>query len=685
MITISLTENVPPAFSVVGIRDSDAGRIWGGLKRPDGSWLFPGYFPMGLWVARDLEIAAPYATWSHGAQYHAEQLRKTEGTLLKVHKQYENGEFPDLEVPAGWQWHMEPFKHQRLGIATMRACHRLFLLWEMGTGKTKTAVELFRLQKADNAFKRALVVAPTIVLPTWEREVRRHSNDELTALVIQGERDQQIPVANDYDVVVVSYATAQIEYANAMNNFLPATHRVKGRVTDESVAAALDRLKADDLAIYGAVAKKMRTEQPRSALLGVEYDHIVIDESHMMGNWSSGRTRALLQLAERAQRRYLLTGTPADQPLKLYPQLYALHPRLEGRTYYDFHMAHVTQDANNKHVVLGYSGMQSLNTTVDKVALRMKKSECLDLPPVTFQDLFFSLGPKQLARYNELVEELRATVDPDADPDKKLDVKAILDLPHGAARVTKLLQVSSGFILLPQDETICNECPRMRECLSKGIKPFTKKCSVEPKKVRNELRDFENPKLDLFRKALDHILNDGGGTNKLIAWGTFLPELDDMERVCKEQKIGYVRVDGSNTNQIGAIELVFQSDPKCKVYIGQVQSGVGITLTAANYMLYYSLPWDRVAYRQSLERNNRPGQTRDMTVYRLMGRGTLDEFVSATLAYKDATAFTLTEQIHCAPCKHQARCAKEENRPFSKGCVYQNDVLRLVARPRVIK
>ena len=81
---------------------------------------------------------------------------------------------------------------------------------------------------------------------------------------------------------------------------------MKGRVTDESVAAALDRLKADDLAIYGAVAKKMRTEQPRSALLGVEYDHIVIDESHMMGNWSSGRTRALLQLAERAQRRCVL-------------------------------------------------------------------------------------------------------------------------------------------------------------------------------------------------------------------------------------------------------------------------------------------------------------------------------------------------------------------------------------------
>lgn len=685
MVTISLANASPvPGFLISGLRDTEAARIWGGIKRPEDKWLFPAYYPMGLWVVRDLEIVVPRANWDHPAAFHAESLRKIEEAQALVSKQYGDGRSPDLDIPEGWKWYLEPFKHQRLGISSMLANYRLFLLWEMGTGKTKTAVETFRLQKARNKFTRALVIAPTIVLPTWEREVRRHSGDELKVLVVQDERDEKIADANNHDVVVVSYATAQIEYANAMNNFLPPSYRVRGRVTEESIAAALDTLKADDLSIFGAVSKKMRTEQPRSALLDVTYDHVVIDESHMVGNWTSGRTRAVLQLAEQASRRYLLTGTPADQPLKLFPQLYALHPRLEPRTYYNFYLAHVTQDAVNKHVVLGYNGMQTLNSTVDKVALRMKKSECLDLPPVTFQDLYFNLGAKQLARYNELVEELRATIDPEAAPDAKLDVAAILDLPHGAARVTKLLQVSSGFVLLPQDETICNECPHMRRCITAGIKPFTKKCLVEPKKIRAELRDFENPKLELFEKALTYILDDKP-ENKVIAWGTFLPELDDMEKACQKMKIKYVRVDGSNTNKIGAIETVFQTDADCRVYIGQVSSGVGITLTAANYMLYYSLPWDRVSYRQSLERNNRPGQTRAMTVYRLMGRGTLDEFVAATLSYKDMTAFTLTEQIHCASCKDQARCAKEENRPFSKGCIYQNTTVRLVARPRVIK
>lgn len=687
MTSISLNTDSPiPGFLVKGIRDLDATRIWGGIKREEGTWLYPAYYPMGLWVAQDLGVVVSKAHWDHAALYHAEQLNKQEGALMRARKQYADGKMPDLDLPAGWKWHInEPFAHQRLGIAEMQACYRLFLLWEMGTGKTKTAVEMLRLQKAAGKLGRALVIAPTIVLPTWEREVTKHSGGELTVQLIQGEdMEEEIASAVNSDVVVVSYARAQIEYANASNLFLPERYRVKGRVTDELLTQALDRLKADDLNVYGAVVKKMRTEQPLSPLVGLNHDHVVIDESHMMGNWTSGRTRAVLQLASQAQRRYLLTGTPADQPLKLYPQLYALHPRLEPKPYYNFYLDHVTSDAANKHVVLGYSGMQTLNTTVDRIALRMKKADCLDLPPVVFEDLYFSLGTRQLARYNELVEELRATVDPDAEADKKLDVAAIMDLPHGAARATKLLQVSSGFMMLPQDETICNECPHMRDCMSKGVKPFTKKCKLEPKAVRAELRDFENPKQELFEKLLTYLL-ESDPTNKVIAWGTFLPELDDMEKTCQKLKIKYVRVDGSNTSKIGEIEPIFQNDASCRVYIGQVSSGVGITLTAANFMVYYSLPWDRVAYRQSLERNNRPGQTRSMGVYRLMGRGTLDEFVAATLAYKDKTAFTLTEQIRCAACTQQARCGKEENRPFSKGCIYQDTSTRLIARPRIIK
>lgn len=395
MPTISMNPgSAIPGFLVKNIRDNDAARVWGGIKIAEETWIFPAYYPMGLWAVRDLLVACSRATWDHASTYHAEQLRKTEGQMLRFRKQYEDGKFPDIETPEGWQWHAnEPFKHQRLGIAEMMACYRLFLLWEMGTGKTKTAVETFRLQKAAGKFNRALVIAPTIVLPTWEREVKKHTNGELTVSVIQGEdRQQQLADALNSDVVVLSYTTAQIEYANASNNFLPEGYKVKGRVTDELIAASLDRLKADNLSLFGAITKKMRTEQPSSALLALMYDHVVIDESHMMGNWTSGRTRAVLQLAERAQRRYLLTGTPADQPLKLYPQLYALHPRLEPKPYYNFYLDHVTQDANNKHVVLGYSGLQSLNATVDRIALRMKKSECLDLPPVMFQDLYFNLG-----------------------------------------------------------------------------------------------------------------------------------------------------------------------------------------------------------------------------------------------------------------------------------------------------
>jgi hypothetical protein len=124
------------------------------------------------------------------------------------------------------------------------------------------------------------------------------------------------------------------------------------------------------------------------------------------------------------------------------------------------------------------------------------------------------------------------------------------------------------------------------------------------------------------------------------------------------------------------------------VWIAQSATGVGITLNSANYTIDYAPTWDRVHDKQKRDRNYRAGQTRPVTEYRLYAEGTLDEFILATLRFKDNVAFTMLEKVACSACPHQRRCAAEENRPFKPGCVYKADVskpkqtLGLVNDPR---
>jgi SNF2 family DNA or RNA helicase len=314
---------------------------------------------------------------------------------------------------------------------------------------------------------------------------------------------------------------------------------------------------------------------------------------------------------------------------------------------------------------------------------------------VTTVDLYYTLGTAQRARYNELVMEMQVSVDPvlnyirpSSVTPEALPDRAAMKLPHGAARVNKLLQVLSGFVILGADYSICDACVKMQECAEARIRPFTKKCVVvQSAPERKVLRDIENPKLDLYKEQLEHVL-ESDASNKIIVWANFTEELDDLEKATKQLGYGYVRVDGSNTSKIGEIADKFQTDEKCRVYIGQVRTGIGITLTAANYTIFYSLPWDPLQYRQAMDRNNRPGQKRDMTVYRLLSSDAswaLDRYVAQVLSFKENISLTLTELIACSSCDRQQHCANNEILPFREKCKYAANVARPVADVEVIE
>jgi SNF2 family DNA or RNA helicase len=681
LITGNLLRNSTPVFRIEAPEDSYLARAWGGVYA-DGAWLFPAFYPFARWAFEDIRKFYPKASWDATALKFLQDVRDADASWAKASERWVGAATAEpVADEAFFAKGFTPYQHQMYGIRRLTTWWRSFLLWEMGTGKTRTAIDALRLLREQGKFRKALVIGPPVVLDTWRREVAKCSGGAWRAVVWDGSR-KAAEAAQEADVVLASYARVRIERERA----LAAAKELS--VTDEVRARYRMPLLAPE-------AREQLEWERQHPLYQLDYDTIIADESHYLGNWKSGQTQAAIELSAKAVRRYCLTGTPGDDPRKLYAQLYFLSPALIPLSYAKFEERHLVHSKKNKHVVVGFRFLNELNERVNSVASRMKKADCLDLPPVTVSDLYYDLGPKQRARYNELVMEMQTSVEPVLNyitpaslKTEELPDRAALKLPHGAARVNKLLQVLSGFLILGADYSICDACVHMEACAESRIRPYTKKCKViQSAPERQVLRDVENPKLDLYKEQLEVIL-EGDATNKVIVWANFTEELDDLERATKEMGYGYVRVDGSNTNKIGEISDKFQTDENCRVYIGQVRTGIGVTLTAANYTIFYSLPWDPLQYRQAMDRNNRPGQKRDMTVYRLLSSDAtwaLDRYVAQVLTFKETIALTLTELIACASCDRQQHCAAKEILPFRENCKYAANVARPVADVEVIE
>lgn len=620
--------NNTPGFRLrpAGPSDEPWRRVTCALKiGPD--WWFPAYYPFGRRVISDLKMVAPYLEWDVSTVPFRSELSVAHQRWMIAKNAFYEGKTP-LDLSIDFPRNFLPYAHQRMGIAMAALWYRAFFLWEMGTGKTRTVIDGFRLSRRENPeLKQMLVFAPPVVIPTWVDEVARCSQGAMTAVAVDG-TDGSWERARTADVVVASYTRARLEAAGGK----------------------------------------------RFSLLS--YQQIVGDESHSIGAMDSEQTGAVLALAGKAARRILLSGTAADHPGKLYPQFRFLNSQILDMTWEKYQQTYFIMSKERKGQVFAYKHLDDLNSRVDAIASRMKKKDCIDLPPVTFVDVGFDMTSGQIDAYDACIARLR---------DRELYEKALsgmgVAVVHGAALVNKLLQIVSGFMIEGPDLTVCDGCEHLFNCVEKRIKPYTPACQIVKIRPKSQVQRVPSQKPKVFKDLVAQIL-ESDPTNKVIVWGTYMEELNDMEAVLKELKVGYVRVDGKSTSKIGPLSKSFQTDEKCRVYLGQIRSGVGVTLTAANFMIYYSLTWDLKDYKQSLERNNRPGQKRDMTVYRLLSRreGSLDRFLAQVLAFKDQVAYTMLERVSCSGCPQQAVCAAAEIRPFRAGCKYGAEVNRPQAK-----
>lgn len=673
---IELTKlRTTPVLSVKGT-SSKWQRIYGAtLDKVNNRWLFPAVPPFIDKVLHDINKVHNLKDFTDNAEEWIDGLK-----TLDEWKDIVN----NLQLP------IASYEHQLDGLAELLFNYRWVLNWKMGTGKTKIAIDAISYLQ-----RKTLVLCPLIAVGSWELELQKFAVNTLKVMSLTQTTPKakknaiKKAIQGDYDVLITTYDnTRNLGYPHI--DATVYTYCTDNRlVLHDGLRKPLKRISSGKKQLQFIIEWHKKKRKPASIREEIkhitkkdpvqwvndfDYDIIVADESHRMKNHRRLKTKACKNLALKASRRYLLTGTLSQgDPWDLYPQLRFLGPHVMPEDVLTYKKKYFVYGDEKEKVVTGYKNIHILNARVNYVSSTKRLEECVTLPERTFITQLYSLSSAQKKSYNQLVESWAMN----------LPENEVLETSNGAIRLSKLLQICSGFVYLPQDTTICDTCSNVRKCVQYRIVPGSNKCILKHlfPKGRQSMRYPDNPKL----VACKDLIIDLSVNGKCIIWAAMIQELDDIQKMLDGLKIGYVRVDGSNTKNAKNLANIFNTKKDCLIYLAQISTGIAITLNEAQYTINYSRSWSEEQREQSLGRNYRIGQRKKTIVYDLCGKYTIETHQLKALDQKAKVANILTNRIDCVLCSKYAHCVKEDISPWTDECIHKTEMARIITKAKIVR
>ena len=321
---------------------------------------------------------------------------------------------------------------------------------------------------------------------------------------------------------------------------------------------------------------------------------MAIDESTTIKTPTAKRTKNIIGLGKYAKYRRIMTGSPVTKnPLDLYTQCEFLDSYLlDFTSYYAFRNRYAEMKTmhlrgRSIQVVSEFKNLGELSETVKNFSYRVLKEDCLDLPPKNFIKRHITLTPEQKKVYEQMKKQAMAVLN-----GKVTSTMTVL------TQLMRLHQITCGHFTADDGsiQTINNN--RVNELL-------------------NILEEIEG---------------------KAIIWANYQKDITQIvESIEKEYGPGSVVDYYGLTAQEDRQDNIrqFQSDPRCRFLVGTPSTGgYGITLTAANTVIYYSNGYDLEKRLQSEDRAHRIGQKKNVTYIDIIAEDTVDEKIVKALRNK---------------------------------------------------
>lgn len=315
------------------------------------------------------------------------------------------------------------------------------------------------------------------------------------------------------------------------------------------------------------------------------FDLIIVDEANAYKNPQTKRWKALQSVLKPETYLWMMTGTPASQsPLDAYGLARLVNPKGVPSFYTSWR-----DTVMNKITMFKWAPKPDAAERVHSAlqpAIRYTKEQCLDLPPVVTMTREVPLTPQQAKYYNLLKTQMVAQASGET-------ITAV----NAAAALNKLLQVSTGIAYSDNKETV----------------------------------EFDaTPRLNVLLEALEQT------DRKVIIFALFRAAIQTISEFLTKHGVAVEQIHGGVTaTKRGDIIKRFQTLPQPRVLVMQPQAAAhGITLTAADTVIFYGPLMSVEQYVQCCARADRKGQDSDkVTVIHIQG-SPVEKKMFAALASK---------------------------------------------------
>jgi len=317
----------------------------------------------------------------------------------------------DKEIPPLWE-------HQREVIARAKYPDCFALLMEMGTGKTRSVIEIVKDKVQQNKGKpyNVLVICPPVLILQWKREFERFTDiDKGLIIAMNGTGNDK---ANEVRLVNTSVKLDKHRRFVVITNY-------------ESLF---------NVVLFEFF--KRFTEV------------LIVDESTRCKNHAARRTKACIKLGDIAKYRYILTGTPIlNSQLDIFSQFRILDKGAAfGKDFFHFRAMYFQDKNSSWKGGKGYfpdfqpkpDTNQRIQDKIRPLSYRITKAECMDLPALVREEIFVELSQSQRKQYDSMKNHLIAFLQ-----DDKVDRACVAEL--ALTKCIRLQQIVSGFMKFDDD------------------------------------------------------------------------------------------------------------------------------------------------------------------------------------------------------------------------------------------
>ena len=337
-----------------------------------------------------------------------------------------------------YKYKTEPFKHQRQSLIEGAKPYNFAYFMEMGTGKTKVAIDnaayLYQAQKIDYVF----VIAPNSVYQNWKKEIDIHCPEETNIYIWKVSKDKIFKM----DPNKLTFVLMNVE----------ALSHASGKKWLES---------------------KLQKHGMRSM--------IILDESTSIKNLKASRTKAIIKIGQLARFKRILTGSPITKsPLDLFSQCAFLDKKLLGYENFTVFkskyavMYSIERGGYSIQIPKYYVNLEELEFKLKNFSYRVRKKDCLDLPEKMYVQRYVDMPEEQRQAYDRLkITAMTIMQDEEVSYNNKL------------TELLKLQQVTNGFVKTDEGNIVDFKTNAKLKELMSIIEETQDKCIIWANYVHN--------------------------------------------------------------------------------------------------------------------------------------------------------------------------------------------------------